>query len=115
MAIQANSVRNIKLGRGISGWEARSLDHGEIHFGYARERQRSVALRHGCGFRESCFFATGFDRVKAAPELRARRPGGSTCFSQRNVGIRAKPHVASFATKRVTEYPRATAVLDLQV
>jgi hypothetical protein len=35
-AVRAHSVRYIKLGRKISGWEDRSLDHGEIHFGYGR-------------------------------------------------------------------------------
>jgi hypothetical protein len=35
-AVRAHSVRYIKLGRKISGWEDRSLDHGEIHFGYGK-------------------------------------------------------------------------------
>lgn len=35
-AVTAQSVRYIKLGRKSHGWEDRSLDHGEIHFGYGK-------------------------------------------------------------------------------
>ena len=34
--ISAKAVRYIKLGRKTFGWEDRSLDHGEIHFGYGK-------------------------------------------------------------------------------